>query len=324
MSQYDFGTINPNEKSGSQLALDLNGFRDAVNSGHKGAERPTYAHAGMQWIREVSTERWDLMLFNGGEDTVLRSINPETSELIKLLTSDVDGLDDLLALTVRKDAAGSTGAAILPGGSPAQRPSTPVNGMIRYNSTTGQFEGYRGGAWGPISSEPATAADLWAFQPIGVPIPVFTHLAGVVEPPKDKSYRYVKLTAADAYNTGILTSESVVGSAPLVQANAVISLAGSPINGLTISLINTERRSLRAGNSGALENDQFQGFLIGDGSNLLSRLTSITYSAGGTATAHIGGASPLTRMNDGANGAPRAGDETRAKNIGATYYMRIK
>ena len=345
MSQYDFGTINPNEKSGSQLALDLNGFRDAVNSGHKGAERPTYAQAGMQWIREVSTERWDLMLYDGESDTVLRSVNPATNELIKLPTSDIAGLDDTLALTVRKDTSGSTGAAILPAGTPGQRPGTPVNGMIRYNSTTEQFEGYRSGAWGPISSAPTDAGDLWAYQPLGVPIPVFTHLTGITEPPTNKDYRYLKLTAADSYNSGILKAESVTGAAPLVQATGVINLAGSPFNGKTVRLMNTEERVVRGGvAAGVLLNDQYQGHRVssvGSRNGAAYPFVGTTLNEGtalgpntqnglsiGTGSSSVSSGTEVYNggrfMADDTNGAPRVGMETRAKSISAVFYLRIK
>lgn len=43
-----------------------------------------------------------------------------------------------------------TGAAILPSGTTAQRPGTPINGQIRYNADLGGFEGYKAGAWGGI------------------------------------------------------------------------------------------------------------------------------------------------------------------------------
>jgi hypothetical protein len=43
----------------------------------------------------------------------------------------------------------STGYIDLPAGTTAQRPGTPSSGMIRYNSTLGQFEGY-GTAWGSL------------------------------------------------------------------------------------------------------------------------------------------------------------------------------
>lgn len=44
----------------------------------------------------------------------------------------------------------STGAALMPKGTTAQQPGTPIEGMIRYNTTTGNFEGYIDGAWGAI------------------------------------------------------------------------------------------------------------------------------------------------------------------------------
>lgn len=49
------------------------------------------------------------------------------------------------ATAVAKDS--STGAAILPLGTTAQRPSSPTNGMIRYNTTTTKVEAYQNGGW---------------------------------------------------------------------------------------------------------------------------------------------------------------------------------
>ena len=166
----------------------------------------------------------------------------------------------------------------------------------------------------------------WAVQPVGVPVPVFGHLAGVVVPPKDKGYRYIKLTASDAYNAGVLVSESVSGSAPLIAATAVINLAGSPLNGQTVSLINTEKRVLRASDiSGELLSDAMQGhhhgllypFTGGFGGELNTSLSTQASSGilANTATSPI---------SDGVNGTPRVANETRAKSIGVTYYMRIK
>lgn len=43
----------------------------------------------------------------------------------------------------------STDAILMPSGTTAQRPS-PANGMFRYNTEEGEFEGYANGAWGPI------------------------------------------------------------------------------------------------------------------------------------------------------------------------------
>ena len=44
----------------------------------------------------------------------------------------------------------ATTAAKLPSGTTAERPGSASNGMIRYNSDDGSFEGYAGGEWGAI------------------------------------------------------------------------------------------------------------------------------------------------------------------------------
>jgi hypothetical protein len=43
-----------------------------------------------------------------------------------------------------------TGFVLISKGTTAQRPLVPVNGQIRYNTDTSQFEGYQAGAWGQL------------------------------------------------------------------------------------------------------------------------------------------------------------------------------
>jgi hypothetical protein len=57
-----------------------------------------------------------------------------------------------LVIELLKDIEAMTnGAWLLPVGTEAQRPATPANGMIRYNSDAETFEGYADGEWGPIA-----------------------------------------------------------------------------------------------------------------------------------------------------------------------------
>lgn len=65
MSQSDFGTINPLTKSGSGLATDLNNWRTAVNSGHKGGTEPTYKIAGLRWIDDSDDPIWIYKFYDG-------------------------------------------------------------------------------------------------------------------------------------------------------------------------------------------------------------------------------------------------------------------
>lgn len=181
--------------------------------------------------------------------------------------------------------------------------------------------------------------DPWALQPIGTYIALRDDLVGVTAPPTTSSYRYVVLSASSSYNTGVLSSESVTGTAPLVIATAVISLAGSPLNGRTINLINTERRSLRAGSSGTVEQDAFpsHGHTEFVGSpNVASSTTDTTtsfasgLSAAGAYSQRLPTSGTINNVvigppiPDSSGNAIRLSNETRVKSIGVTYYMRVK
>lgn len=180
-----------------------------------------------------------------------------------------------------------------------------------------------------LTARASDLVDSWGQQPIGVPIPLLDSIVGVAQPPTDRSYRYIKLTASDAYNTGVLTSESVSGSAPLVVATAVISLSGSPINGKTVNLINTERRVLRAGSAGTVEQDALQNITGGfqAAGATAWQLPAGAFSTSGTnapISAASGGPSLATILNFNASLVARTTTETRAKNIGVTFFMRIR
>ena len=65
MSQYDPGTIDPNTKDGASLASDLNSWRDALHSLHRGVTSPGYASAGMLWVDDSADPIWELKLYDG-------------------------------------------------------------------------------------------------------------------------------------------------------------------------------------------------------------------------------------------------------------------
>ena len=66
--------------------------------------------------------------------------NTATTTLLQ--TPDSLGVLTLTASTGVINAAGNTGAWIIPVGTTAERPASPTAGMIRYNTTTSQLEGY--------------------------------------------------------------------------------------------------------------------------------------------------------------------------------------
>ena len=227
----------------------------------------------------------------------------------------------------------------------ASLPGTLEANSIYYVRAGAGFDIYVTNSSGTIVAYPLNRSiDVWEFMPLGMKFPIDTHTTGVPVPPTDNpNYRYIKLTASDSYNTGVLTSESVSGSAPLVQATAVINDAGSPMNGQTVRLINTERRFLRPGSSGTVEADALQGHghnsVADDNFSRYARSNEVGSggSTGGlfgiqnsSINAYYGNAPSdntvvaVPIMSDGVNGTPRVENETRVKSIGADYFMRIR
>jgi hypothetical protein len=65
--------------------------------------------------------------------------------------------DDRLAINTAGEVVMNTPTnLLLPKGNTAALPASPVDGMIRYNSQTGQFQGRQGGAWRDFRFKEAT------------------------------------------------------------------------------------------------------------------------------------------------------------------------
>lgn len=76
---------------------------------------------------------------------VLRSVKnaPLTNEEVDNNFTNLNG--------GKVERTAATGSAQIPAGTEAQRDGTPQAGYFRFNSDTGQFEGYNGTAWGAIA-----------------------------------------------------------------------------------------------------------------------------------------------------------------------------
>ena len=76
------------------------------------------------------------------------------------------GASNVTTLTATSDSSfTSTGALSISKGTTAERP-TPASGMLRFNTTTTEFEGYNGTAWASVggaalSNDTSTASDLF-------------------------------------------------------------------------------------------------------------------------------------------------------------------
>lgn len=181
----------------------------------------------------------------------------------------------------------------------------------------------------------------WLAQPIGGFVVYDDGVSGLSPPPTDKGYRYVELTAgltgAGQYNEGCLTSESVSGSAPLIEATAVVSLEGSLLNGQTIRLLNTEGRFIRPSAApGTLQDDAMQQLTGSFENRRRDGPASVVVQQSGVFQSGGISAASWARLADGStNGGTditifdsalvaRSANETRPRNIGIKVYRRIK
>lgn len=194
---------------------------------------------------------------------------------------------------------------------------------------------------GPLS---LISSDIWSIRVgVGELYIVDTSIAGVDIPPSGTTGPvFVQLTAglrgSGQYNNGKFASETVSGSAPDVLATAVISLTGSPINGKTIRLLNTEGRIIRPyTTSGTILGDAIRNITgtLSDTGEARAPLSTtggdpVTTGAFGYVTNGSGkiliGGQTYTKASltfDASKVVPTA-NEIRMKMLGVTAYMRIK
>ena len=88
-----------------------------------------------------------------GQTPMTGNLDLNTHKAVNLVAGSVAG--DAIEYTQFTTAFvnpvfGGTGFMLIPKGTTAQRPVSPVNGEIRYNTDTNQFEGYQGGEWGQL------------------------------------------------------------------------------------------------------------------------------------------------------------------------------
>lgn len=117
MAQHDYIL---NNQSGLAFRQDLNNALAAIVSVNSGAAEPSTTYAYQLWAD--TTTGW------------LKQRNAANSAWLLLRTLD------------------STGFWSLPAGTTAQRPASPQAGMIRFNSSISEFEGYNGTAWSQIAA----------------------------------------------------------------------------------------------------------------------------------------------------------------------------
>jgi hypothetical protein len=146
-------------------------------------------------------------------------------------------------LAVKKDAATATGAAIIPVGTSAQRPASPVSGMLRYNADFLDFDRYQGGKWLPLNvmdkafneAPPVTLASAAAVN-IGAALANTVNISGTTT-----------ITAFDTIAAGAIRRLNFLGALTLTH-NATSLILPNGVNITTRAGDVAEFLSLGGGN----------------------------------------------------------------------------
>ena len=138
MSQHDYSIANG---SGSSVRSDINDALGAIQSLNSGSSAPSTTVAYMLWL---DTSNNLLKMRNGSNNGWLEIGSSNAANL---------GLALLAGATFTGEVIfNSTGSIQLPAGTTAQRPGSPTNGDLRYNSTDHEVEAYKNGAWSDVGS----------------------------------------------------------------------------------------------------------------------------------------------------------------------------
>jgi hypothetical protein len=143
------------------------------------------------------------------------------------------------ALTATLDSTfSSTGALTISKGTTAERP-TPASGMLRFNTTTTEFEGYNGTAWASVggaalSNDTSTASDLFplfANATTGTASTLFTGNAKLLYKPSTGEFQASVPVALNGIvvNSQTVATSYTIGSGYSAMSAGPITLSGGVV-----------------------------------------------------------------------------------------------
>jgi len=142
MAQHDYNLAN---QSGLAFRQDLNNALSAIVSQNSGASAPSTTFA-YEWWADTTTGLLKLRNAANSAWITIGTLASTNLGLAPVASPSFTG-----TATFAGDVLMSgTGVLDLPVGTTAERPGSPNSGMIRFNTTLTQFEGYNGTAWSSV------------------------------------------------------------------------------------------------------------------------------------------------------------------------------
>jgi len=138
-------------KSGSAVVartLTASGNGLSITDGNGVSGNPTFALSGVA-ASVAGLSGTGMLAMTGGGTTVSGRDLLGTANQITITNGNGSSGNPTFAITSNPELPGVEGVT-LPFGTTAERPAIPNNGELRYNTTTGTFEGYANNAWGAI------------------------------------------------------------------------------------------------------------------------------------------------------------------------------
>lgn len=246
----------------------------------------------------------------------VQGVNTVTAEAVQAVTKYEDKA--IYVLTVVNENTGPVTLEFGEGAKPVTKNSDeplvsgdwPAGSIQRviWNKTSERFELLT------QSTSELNAAVLdhgYKLIPLGMPFPIMT---GFPLPSNAGDAKYILLTAGQdgvgGYNEGMLTGETITGTAPKITAVAVINVPGSFRDGETIHLINTSKPFIRPGESG----------VITDSQNLAHTHTLLTRTSPGEGGGVSGSGLATAVKTTSSSG----GDEAKPYSIEWPHIVRVK
>ena len=168
-----------------------------------------------------------------------KSVNYDASDVVTITT---------LAATADSSFT-STGALLISKGTTGQQPGTPATGMLRYNTTTNEFEGYSGAspAWksvggSAISNDTTTSSNVYPAllgATTGTATNIYTSNAKLLYKPSTGEFQSSELVASN----GLMVNNATV-SASYTVASGTNAMSVGPMSvssGVTVTVSSGQR-----------------------------------------------------------------------------------